>query len=106
MRSPIDILIDKACGVPSDTAVRSSKLVMLRCPDCQKEKQVWREKTDDPQAQVIMLCCPECWNNTATTQPDSKSKTDCSQNASQTNDACGKKRMRGIKKGSKAASGE
>jgi len=53
MRSPIDIMIDEACGV--DSTVR---WIMLRCPQCQRTKKVIRHD-DDPPDEVVGEC-PDC----------------------------------------------
>lgn len=53
MRSPIDILIDDACGVDSTV-----QWITLRCPQCQRTKRVLRQE-DDPSTEVVGEC-PDC----------------------------------------------
>ncbi len=55
MRTPIEILIDEACGVDSTVEVT---WVTLRCPDCQRTMKVIRHD-DDPDDEVVANC-PDC----------------------------------------------
>lgn len=63
MRSPIEIMIDKACGyIP--TSSNCSVRLRLRCPDCERvSKHIEPMQKDDVVEGVfIVLRCPECWD--------------------------------------------
>ncbi len=60
MKRPIDALIDKACGVQREPQVRSSDMVLLRCPDCKRKRRVQKHETDPRGTVEIILTCPEC----------------------------------------------
>jgi len=59
MASPIEHLIDKACGITSEN-VSSSDWITLRCPKCKLRKRAKRDETDPPGTVIIVLQCPEC----------------------------------------------
>jgi len=60
MRNPIDAMIDKACGLQSGAAVRSSELVLLRCPTCKQKRRVQKHETDPDGTVEVISTCPEC----------------------------------------------
>jgi hypothetical protein len=53
MRSPIEILVDEACGVDSTV-----EWITFRCPECQRTKRVIRHD-DDPPGELVANC-PDC----------------------------------------------
>lgn len=53
-RSPIEMMVDKACGFSQEDIVK------LRCPACGKEKYVAREAHDLPGTHTIEANCPDC----------------------------------------------
>jgi uncharacterized protein YbaR (Trm112 family) len=57
MRSPIEILIDKACGV---TEEKPPHVIMLRCPVCKKSKVVEKDEYDPPMSVLQEFPCPHC----------------------------------------------
>jgi hypothetical protein len=56
-RSPIEILIDRACGISDPPKV---DLLTLRCPTCGKERHDTREWYDPPAAAVMLFPCQQC----------------------------------------------
>jgi len=60
MSSPINALIDKACGYKPKATVRSSKLVLLRCPSCKRKRLTEREQGEPKRTATIILRCPDC----------------------------------------------
>lgn len=56
-RSPIEMLVDRACGF-DPYAPRDD--VLLRCPKCGREKSAARDSTDPPGTSLVVLQCPEC----------------------------------------------
>lgn len=56
MRSPIEQMIDKACGYDPATAPKVD-MVTLRCPKCGRTKRVVRDKTDPPGTAVVEANC-------------------------------------------------
>jgi hypothetical protein len=60
-RSPIEMMIDKACGYdPSKRPSPRPPAVILRCPSCAKEKGTWKHKSDPVGTAVVQSRCPEC----------------------------------------------
>lgn len=60
MPSPIERMIDAACGVkPGDTPAPPSR-IQLECKKCGKTKMVQRVKHDPPAAVKVCITCPEC----------------------------------------------
>ena len=41
-------------------AVASSELVLLRCPDCKRERRVAKHESDPSATVTIETTCPEC----------------------------------------------
>lgn len=60
MRSPIEIMIDNACGF-TPTSTESKK--RLRCPDCDRVSNHASTIRDGDivKGYFIELRCPECW---------------------------------------------
>lgn len=58
-RSPLDRLIDAACGIPNGPP----KSVVLVCQKCKKEKRCRLDKTDPKGTVRIELTCPDCWTD-------------------------------------------
>ncbi len=54
-RTPIDRMIDAACGIDPDRGY-----VILTCPDCDRVKKVVRDETDHPKAAYVSYPCPGC----------------------------------------------
>lgn len=57
LRSPIEMMVDKACGYDPAKAVPT---ITLRCPVCSKEKEVGRHRTDPKEAKVVLSECLDC----------------------------------------------
>ena len=54
MPSPIERMIDEACGVkPGD-------FVTLRCPECNREKRVAKAENDPDGTAVVVAVCDRC----------------------------------------------
>ena len=54
MASPLDRLIDQACGI------KPGAFVTMRCPTCRTEKQAPRHETDPEGTAVVQADCPGC----------------------------------------------
>ncbi len=52
MASPLDRMIDEACGL------KPGAFVTMQCPTCQKEKQAPRHETDPEGTAVVEADCP------------------------------------------------
>lgn len=59
-RSPIEILIDRACGVPEHFEPEREPLLTLSCPGCRAAKRVHEHETDPPGTTRIEYPCPKC----------------------------------------------
>ncbi len=68
MRSPIDRMIDEACGLTPEKieekieqlrANRKKLFLTLRCPSCGKEQQSRRTPDDPPNAALMLMACPD-----------------------------------------------
>ena len=59
-RSPIERMIDEACGYDPTKKPPKKEKITLRCPRCGKEKLVDRSTTDPPGTVVIETDCPPC----------------------------------------------
>jgi hypothetical protein len=57
--SPIEMMIDKACGFDRANFTPPPQ-VTLRCPNCKNEKRVALDKTDPPNVAVVETACPKC----------------------------------------------
>lgn len=57
--SPIEIMIDRACGVTVNVSAPSR--ITLRCPACKVEKSVVRTLLDPTDASVVVFPCPKCF---------------------------------------------
>lgn len=60
-RSPIERMVDSACGVPDDYT--PPPRVTLRCPNCKRTMSAAMEKIDPPGTAVVETCCPNCAGN-------------------------------------------
>lgn len=59
MVSPIELMIDRACGF--DRATQPPRdLVSLHCPDCGKTIRVDRDIADPPSTAKIEIACNKC----------------------------------------------
>ena len=56
-RTPIERMIDHACGVDRHTF---ASMVQLRCPQCRRTKRVPRDRSDLPGTAVVQARCPGC----------------------------------------------
>lgn len=68
-QSPIGRMIDAAvrclkCGVQGPP-LTCDCWVLLKCPQCKRQKFTERQKTDPPHAKLIELRCPDCWTSDA-----------------------------------------
>jgi hypothetical protein len=59
-RSPIEQMIDAACGVPDGARFEKRDTITLSCPKCERTKTAARDKTDPPNTATVMLTCPAC----------------------------------------------
>lgn len=59
MRSPIERMIDEACGFDAKAAL-PSRLVWIQCPRCSKRRATRRAKTDPTGAATVIFPCPDC----------------------------------------------
>jgi hypothetical protein len=57
-RSPIERMVDRACGVPDD--YEPPPRVLLECPGCRKTKNIALDQTDPPGTARVLTQCPEC----------------------------------------------
>ena len=56
-RSPIEAMIDAACGYVGGSDCR---FVQLRCPRCKRTKRVRRHSSDPPNCATLEFACPQC----------------------------------------------
>jgi len=58
-RSPIEIMIDQACGfVPNGNP--KPPLITLRCPNCKRTKSAPIDPTDPPGTAIVEATCDQC----------------------------------------------
>lgn len=57
-RSPVERMVDRACGIPDDWV--PPPRVTLECSRCGKKKDVAMDATDPPGTARIRMLCPEC----------------------------------------------
>lgn len=57
-RSPIEMMIDKACGF--DPSGPAPERVTLRCPQCRRTLRVLRDDTDPENASTVEVICDKC----------------------------------------------
>lgn len=61
MRSPIERMIDEACGIGGDQPTKPPvQYVTLFCPGCESAKTVKRDDSDLPGTMTIHARCPDC----------------------------------------------
>ena len=58
--SPIERMIDQACGVGEDHVPGAANMMVLRCGQCRRLQDVAREVWDPPTADVVEADCPRC----------------------------------------------
>lgn len=58
-RSPIEMLVDQACGFDPATAPKLPQIT-LRCPECNRTKEVRKDSTDLKNAAVVEIQCDKC----------------------------------------------
>ena len=63
--SPIERMIDEACGHTPGRALTDRAFVTLECPTCKKKKTVARHKSDLPGTVRVVTPCPDCSDETA-----------------------------------------
>jgi hypothetical protein len=62
-RSPLDKMIDRACGLPDgweNDPKYNPPQVTLECKKCKKTKRVAKDKTDPEGTARVLMQCPEC----------------------------------------------
>lgn len=59
-RSPIEAMIDKACGHVPSAPSPQRETVTLHCPMCGQTKLALKAKTDPPGTVTIHAPCPKC----------------------------------------------
>ena len=60
-RTPIERMIDEACGVPDGWVPTPQKdWILLCCPRCKRSLTVQRTPDDPSRATRLELCCPAC----------------------------------------------
>jgi C4-type Zn-finger protein len=57
--SPIEMAIDRACGLAPGRETQRQFLT-LECPQCGKKKSVQKDKTDPPNTARIVMTCNDC----------------------------------------------
>jgi len=57
-QSPIDALIDKACGLPDDYT--PPEMIEIHCTGCERSTKVPVDKSDPPGTVTANILCPEC----------------------------------------------
>jgi hypothetical protein len=60
MRSPIERMVDEACGIKNGDVTASSELVTLVCPKCQRRAQVEKYETDPVGTTEVHVVCDRC----------------------------------------------
>lgn len=55
-RTPLDIMIDRACGFDALKPLT----IMMRCPHCRAQKVVQRRSIDPVRATLLCYPCPSC----------------------------------------------
>lgn len=58
--SPIERMIDEACGLKPGEIPTPIDPVTMRCPKCKKELVVARAEHDHPRAKYVETECPDC----------------------------------------------
>lgn len=56
-RSPIEMMVDRACGFDP---LKPYPRVTLRCPKCRREQSAATDPTDPPNTAVVLCVCPKC----------------------------------------------
>ncbi len=61
-RSPIERMIDAACGYDATDAKPKiyRGFPRLRCPKCEREQNTALDKSDPKGAMLVVVCCPKC----------------------------------------------
>jgi len=59
-RSPIERMIDEACGVPKDWKPKPHDIIILVCPKCGKRGSTDRMHDDPPDLKSLTVECPDC----------------------------------------------
>lgn len=62
-RSPMQRMVDQACGFDPDAPIAPRDTITLRCPSCKKEKSADWDKTDPPGCAVVETTCHDCHNS-------------------------------------------
>ena len=57
-RTPLEILIDRACGIPDNEAPPTP--ITLHCIACGRKQRARRDPSDLPGTAVVQARCPEC----------------------------------------------
>lgn len=60
-RSPLEIMIDRACGFVPGSQPASRLSIKLECCFCHKVVVAGRGPEDPKQADKAVFPCPECW---------------------------------------------
>lgn len=66
MSSPLDRMIDEACGITPAKREELAKIaretyINLRCPKCNRKTTTKRDKTDPKSAVVLLVPCQKCF---------------------------------------------
>jgi hypothetical protein len=61
-RSPIEMMVDRACGFDPDKPPpkRAEPDIALCCPSCEETLMVYGDKTDPPGTSRVETDCPKC----------------------------------------------
>lgn len=59
MTSPIEMMIDRACGM-DNSRPGTRECITLRCPICKRAQSARRDKTDPPRTAIVQVLCPKC----------------------------------------------
>lgn len=58
-RSPIEMMIDKACGFDLASAPKIER-IMLKCPHCGRTSSAPKDETDPQGTARVEVSCPDC----------------------------------------------
>ena len=59
-RSPIEQMVDQACGFDPEKYDDSEQTILLECPVCKQTKKTHRTAADPKSAVKLVLYCPKC----------------------------------------------
>lgn len=61
MPSPIEMMIDAACGITEADRIEWRKAsITMRCPTCQTTRRAKRHAADPPGTETVVFPCDKC----------------------------------------------